>query len=107
MTKSIEKRFKNYPLYSQKGQEQKRVIVKFFNPYGCGTWQITEASKTVDGKDWEMFGFCELFPNCGEWGYVRFSELANLRINMFGISMPIERDAYCGEYFINYKGKKI
>lgn len=45
-TKEVENRAVKYPLYSQDGKGMEAaVIAKFFNPYGAGTWIITEASK--------------------------------------------------------------
>ena len=42
MTKELEKALSEYPLGSQydKGMDSK-VIVKYFNPCGAGTWLIT------------------------------------------------------------------
>lgn len=78
MPKELEERFKQYPLYSQecKGFDAK-VVVKYFNPYGHGTWLITEGEKQADG-DWLLFGYCNIF--CWEWGYVRLSELESVGI---------------------------
>ena len=46
MTKELENKFKKYPLYSQDGKmEEAKVIVKYFNPCGAGTWLITEGEK--------------------------------------------------------------
>ena len=90
ITKEIEHKFETHPIYSQDGKGlDAEVIVKFFNPYGVGTWLITEAER--DGDDWNMFGYCELGQDW-EWGYVSFKELANLKIPPFGLG--IERDMY-------------
>ena len=60
MTKEIEKRLENFPIGSQddKGMDAE-VVVKYFNPYGAGTWLITEGVKT-EGGDWELFGYCHI-----------------------------------------------
>ena len=43
MTKEREERFSNLLLYSQEGKGfDSEVVVKYFNPYGQGTWIITE-----------------------------------------------------------------
>ncbi len=78
LTKTIEKKFEKHPIYSQreKGIDAK-VLVKFFNPTGVGTWLITEAEKQEDG-DWRLYGYCEVGADW-EWGYVMFSELQNFR----------------------------
>lgn len=50
MTKELEKLFEKYPLGSQDGLGgQAKVIVKYFNPVGVGTWFITEGNKFVIG----------------------------------------------------------
>ena len=84
ITKEIEKRFEQFPLYSQEGKGFEAVIaVKYFNPFGSGTWLITEGEKQEDG-DWLLFGYCHIFE--WEWGYVMLSELESVGF--------IERDLY-------------
>ena len=92
MTKEIEKRLENFPIGSQddKGMDAE-VVVKYFNPYGAGTWLITEGEKT-EGGDWELFGYCHILE--WEWGYVMLSELESIVIPPFGLG--IERDMYLG-----------
>lgn len=89
MTKELEKKFQEYTLYSQedKGMESK-VVVKYFNPCGAGTWLITEGEKQEDG-DWLFYGYCHLFE--WEWGYVTLSELQSVQLP-FGLG--IEREIY-------------
>lgn len=89
MTKQIEEKLKRNPLYSHDGEGlDSKVIVKYFNPMGAGTWLITEGEKQDDG-DWLLFGYCHIFE--WEWGYVTLSELENIKLP-FG--MGIERDLY-------------
>lgn len=46
ITKELEKLFEKYPIGSQDGLGGKaKVIAKFFNPTGVGTWIITEGNK--------------------------------------------------------------
>lgn len=92
MTKELEKEFEKYPLGSQDELGgQAKVIAKFFNPAGAGTWLITEAEKTENG-DYEMFGYCHLgYDDMAELGYVMLSELENLKLP-FGLT--VERDLY-------------
>ena len=92
ITKELEKEFENYPIGSQDGLGGKaKVIAKFFNPAGVGTWLITEASKLENG-DYEMFGYCHLGDDeMAELGYVYSSQLENLQLP-FGLS--VERDLY-------------
>lgn len=92
MTKALEKLFEKYPLGSQDGLGgQAKVIVKYFNPVGVGTWFITEGNK-LDNGDYEMFGYCHLGDDeYAELGYVMLSELEKLNLP-FGLK--IERDLY-------------
>lgn len=95
LTKELEKKFKDFPLYSQDGKYGlAKVIVKYFNPCGVGTWLITEGQRTDDG-DFEMFGYCHLGDDeNAELGYVRLSELQAIK-GPLGIG--IERDLYFDE----------
>lgn len=92
MTKELEEVFEKYPLGSQDGLGgQAKVIVKYFNPMGVGTWFITEAEKRENG-DFEMYGYCNLGDdNMAEFGYVMLSDLQEIKLP-FG--MTIERDLY-------------
>jgi len=92
ITKALEERFEKYPLGSQDGLGGKaKVIAKFFNPMGVGTWIITEGEKIENG-DYEMFGYCNLGDDeMAELGYVMLSELENIKLP-FGLG--IERDLY-------------
>lgn len=92
ITKELAKEFENYPIGSQDGLGGKaKVIAKFFNPVGPGTWLITEASKLENG-DYKMFGYCHLGDSeMAELGYVYLSQLENLKLP-FGLS--VERDLY-------------
>lgn len=91
MTKELEKEFEKYPLYSQedKGMDSK-VVVKYFDPCGSGTWLITEGEKQEDGE-WLFYGYCYIFE--WEWGYVTLSELESVQ-RPFGLG--IEREIYGG-----------
>lgn len=92
ITKELEEKFEKYPLGSQDGLGgSAKVIAKFFNPAGVGTWLITEAEKTEDG-DYEMFGYCHLGDDqMAELGYVMLSQLEELKLP-FGLK--VERDLY-------------
>lgn len=92
ITKELEEKFEKYPLGSQDGLGgSAKVIAKFFNPVGVGTWLITEAEKTEDG-DYEMFGYCHLGDDqMAELGYVMLSQLEELKLP-FGLK--VERDLY-------------
>lgn len=81
ITKELEELFEKYPVGSQDGLlGEAKVLVKFFNPIGGGTWLITEGSKIENG-DYEMFGYCNLGDNeMAELGYIYLSELENLEL---------------------------
>ena len=58
ITKELEQLFSKYPFHSQENRGgDARVLVKYFNPTGVGTWYITEAEKKSN---------------------IRYDELANL-----------------------------
>lgn len=87
MTKEIERKLAKCPLDSRPFQGDKtKVIVKYFNPCGLGTWLITEGERQNDG-DWLLYGLCHIY--CWEWGYIRLSELESIKLP-FGLG--IERD---------------
>ncbi len=66
-----------------------RVIVKYFNPYGIGTWLVV-AGERLESVDWNLYGY----HNTGnwEWGFVRLSELEDIRAPLF--NGRIERDLF-------------
>lgn len=48
MTKELEERFKENPLYSQESKGfDATVVVKYFNPFSSGTWLITEGERQL------------------------------------------------------------
>lgn len=88
-TATIIKKFEKNPIGSQDGKGlEAKVLVKYFNPCGRGTWLITEAEKLEDG-DWLLYGYCHIYE--WEWGYVSLRELESI-ILPFGLT--IERDLY-------------
>ncbi len=93
MTKEIERRLEKFPLYSQDGKgKEATVVVKFFNPYGSGTWYVLEGQKEANG-DYTFFGLVDL-NGIQEYGYFTLSELEAIKINCFGYKFPLERDKY-------------
>ena len=92
ITKEIEKKFEEFPLYSQDGKGlNAEVLVKFFNPTGVGIWYITEANKLKDG-DYEMFGYCHLGDDeNAEFGNILLSDLEDIKLPQ---DLKIERDMY-------------
>lgn len=98
MTKELEAIFGKYPLYSQEGKGlDSKVIAKYFNPCGAGTWLITEGEKQDDG-DWLLFGYIHVRE--WEWGYVTLSQLEDI---LLPYGLRIERDLYAsGELVKDY-----
>ena len=94
ITKQIERKLEKTPLYSTDGVElvDKNILVKFFTPWGCGSWFVFEAERQDDG-DWRFFGYVEspLGSDCNEMGYFTMSQLTELRGPM---GLTIERDLY-------------
>jgi hypothetical protein len=68
--------------------DEKKVVVKFFNPMGSQTWEIVEGSYQEDMDTWLLFGKCDLGYG-PEWGYVTLAELERLDV---GFGLGIERD---------------
>ena len=68
--------------------EDKKVVVKFFNPMGAQTWEIVEGSYQETIGTWLLFGKCDLGYG-PEWGYVTLAELVRLDV---GFGLGIERD---------------
>ena len=83
------------PLYSTENvhPDEKKIIVRFFNPLGSQSWEIFEGDETEDG-DWKLFGNCDLGFGSPELGYVMLSELEELSI---GLGLGIERDICLGD----------
>ena len=74
-------------LYSQEGNPDPRVHLKFFTPDSDWTWFVTEGQTQED--DFLFFGYVCGFEE--EWGYFVLSELAS--IGGRG-RLPIERDLH-------------
>lgn len=93
ITKEIENAILKTPYGSTEGVDgsDKKVIARYFNPYGAGTWYILENSdyecteKIVFGAASLGYGF--------ELGDISLKELEDLRVKLGSISLPIERDS--------------
>lgn len=75
------------PLYSQEGDDNPTIHIKFFTPDSEWTWFVTEGSEQ-DGE-FVFFGFVE--GQAQEWGYFLLSELEAAR---GPLGLEIERDLY-------------
>jgi len=89
MTEELRKLFPL--LYENENKEptETAVIVKFFNPFGSGTWYATE----FDGED-IMYGLANIFEP--ELGYFSLQEMEEVRVGPGGV-LGLERDLYIGE----------
>lgn len=88
ITKEIEEAIKNTPYGSTEDVEldDKKVIARFFNPTGAGTWYVLE------NDDWEngrvVFGAATLGYGL-ELGSISIDELESLKLPL---GLRIERD---------------
>ena len=73
--------------------EEKKIICKFFNPCGIGTWYVVEGEE--DEGDFLFWGLVDLHEK--EFGSFSLKELSDLRLS-FG--MKIERD-------LHFENKKV
>jgi hypothetical protein len=101
ITKEVAARLSKRPLYSTDKQDVSEVLVKFFNPFGSGSWYVLEAQKEADG-DWTFFGLVDLLET--ELGYFTLSQLTS--VTKFG-RPSIERDMYFDGYAVNKKERKV
>jgi len=86
LTKEIEKRIPE--LYAQDGKGEEAIAhVKFFHACAHATWFATEYSP----EDRIFFGWCELHPGCGEYGYFSLDELESVK---GPLGLGIERDLH-------------
>ncbi len=96
MTKEIEKKLSRHPFGSQESKGlDAEVIVKYFYPYGRGTWLIIEGEKLENG-DWQMLGYFHIYE--WEWGYVWLSDLEDIQAPRFFGYGGIERDRHIGSH---------
>ena len=78
---------------SQEEAKTHKIIVKFFNPQGAGTWYATEYNE----KDKIFFGYVKITFDGNEWGYFSLNELESFK-GRFGLG--IERDLHFGNHTI-------
>ena len=92
LTKEILNNFKKQGSTEGKDPKDIKIIAKFFNPTGAGTWYATEWIP----EDEVFFGFVSLFNDYNdELGYFSLPELLEFK-GMFGLG--IERDRYFGDH---------
>jgi hypothetical protein len=94
LTKEILKAFKKQGNTSQMDPKDIKIVAKFFNPAGAGTWYATEYDET----ERIFFGFVSLFNDFNdELGSFSLDELEEYT-GPLGIG--IERDRYFGEHYL-------
>lgn len=87
-TKLLANGRRQQPVKATDGEIDFEPVVKLFTPDAGATWLLTE----LDPDDPDLaFGLCDLGLGSPELGYVRLSELEQVR-GRFGL--PIERDIY-------------
>lgn len=100
MTRELKEMMRTFPLGSQDGlMGEAEVLIKFFNPYGRGTWYVLEGEEQPDG-DFLFFGYVKspINPMFDEYGYFSLSELESIEIEIDILGFKgigkIERDLY-------------
>lgn len=88
ITKEIERKLEQVPLYSQEKNDNPEIVVKFFTPDAQWTWYVIEGEKREDG-DWLFFGYVVGFE--AELGYFALSDLTVIR---GPLGLGVERDMY-------------
>ena len=88
ITKEIEEAIKNTPYGSTEYVEldDKKVIARFFNPTGAGTWYVLEDDDWENGR--VVFGAATLGYGL-ELGSISIDELESLKLPL---GLTIERD---------------
>lgn len=92
LTKEILGAFKKQGDTSNKKPDEIKIIVKFFNPAGAGTWYCYEFNEE-DGIFWCYANLG--MPEFAECGTVALEELESIK-GAFGLG--IERDLHFGEH---------
>ena len=93
LTKVIERKLPKLYSTEDVATEDKRVVVKFFDPYGNWTWYAVEGERTEDG-DVRFFGLVD--GHYKEWGYFLLSEVEAVRDPYNPRQHRIERDVHFG-----------
>lgn len=95
LTDEILKAFQKQGKCDEKPATEVKVIAKFFNPCGAGTWYATEYNE----QDRLFFGYVNLIgKEFAELGYFSLDELKGLKLP-FGLG--IERDLYFREHTLD------
>jgi len=87
-TKSILAALAKNGAASRVKDEDRKPVIKIFNPCGGATWLLTESDPDESDR---LFGLCDLGQGTPELGYVLRSELESIRGAM---GLPLERDKW-------------
>jgi len=88
LTKEILKKLPKIGETAHLDPEDVKVPLKIFNPYGGGTWYITEFNE----DEGLAFGYANIMgPEFAELGYIDMNELINFRNRM---GLGFERDVH-------------
>jgi len=91
MTKQILRKLPRLYATERVPFDDKVVVVKYFNPYGAGTWYGVE----FDGTD--LFFGVVVLNGAPAWGYFSLAEMAAQKATIFGRTVNcqgIERERY-------------
>lgn len=76
------------PLYGTENVPVSEKVVHLHYFIGGCDWYIVE----LDPAERLAFGWAELLPGCGEWGYISLAELESVTAGPF--DQPVERDLH-------------
>jgi len=103
MTKEIERAFERQGDTSRKSADEIKVIAKWFNPTGVGTWYCYE----YDREDNTMWCFVEMGdPRFAESGRVSVDELQSFR-GRWGLGIERDKLFPIGKYTLSEVRDKI
>ena len=102
LPEELKEEMKKFPLYSQDGKKEKaKVLVKYFNASGPGTWIALEGSQ--EGEDITFFGYCSISE--WEYGYFSLNELQELQKQGYLIEIDLFTNGETLEDFLKQEGQ--
>lgn len=95
LTQKILADFKKQGRTNNKPSDEVKIIAKFFNPIGTGTWYSIE----YDEEKKIFFGFVSLFNDYNdEFSYFSLKDLEDYK---GALGLKIERDLHFGNHYLN------
>lgn len=70
--------------------DAKTIHLRFFTNAGSAHWLVAE----IDQMTLHAFGYAEVIPGGGEWGYIDLAELRDLHVPTATIPVIVERDLH-------------